>query len=191
MNINYFLKYSKANGPGTRFVLWVQGCGNHCPGCRNTDTHSFEPNILISEEDIIKIIPNNVDGLTITGGEPFDQSKSILKLSKLFKEKYPNKNIFVFTGYTIYELETKNLIEESKKYIDILLTGRFIEEMQDNESWKRWAGSSNQVIVFLNDKIDKTISNKTRAEVIIGKETIISGFPTLDDTKKYFNVKII
>jgi len=191
MNINYFLKQSYTNGPGKRFVLWVQGCSLHCKNCRNVDTHSFEPNLIISEKDIIKLIPEESDGLTISGGEPFDQAQDTLELCRLFKEQYPNKNIFIFTGYTLYELEDKKLTEKIMKYVDAMVIGRFVDNMQDDKSWKRWAGSSNQQLILLNNKFNKDIENKNRIEIIIGKETIVSGFPTNEDLNKYFNVKVV
>ena len=88
MRINSILKESKVNGPGNRAVVWVQGCSLHCENCFNKAAHSLNGGIELTPEQIIAQIDcEAVDGLTVSGGEPFDQSSELKKLLELAKEK--------------------------------------------------------------------------------------------------------
>ena len=180
MNINGFLKNSYSNGPGKRFVLWTQGCHFNCHGCRNPETHSFNKNMELSIDRILSLIPHDTDGISITGGEPFDQPNGTLLLCNKYKEIYPNKNILIFTGYNLNELDY------DLSDIDILIAGRYMKELETPECWKEWKGSSNQKLIFLNDKIDKTIRNKNKYELFVKNgQLTVTGFPSDNDLKNF------
>jgi anaerobic ribonucleoside-triphosphate reductase activating protein len=143
LRIHDVLPRSRANGPGTRYTIWVQGCSIHCPGCSNLDTWDPKGGYERSIDDIVKDIMSEIglDGVTITGGEPLDQPEAVLELCK---KLYGRISIFLTTGYTAsYIAFRKNL--EAFKYTDILCVGPFKKDMLCTGTWK---GSSNQLLHF-------------------------------------------
>lgn len=156
-NIKY---YDIANGEGVRLTLFVSGCRNHCKGCFQPETWDFNYG-----NEFTKEIENNImeelsnwcyDGLTLLGGDPFEpeNQKVINPFLKRVKNRFPEKNIWCYTGY----LYDKDLIpggkcftddtEEILKNIDVLVDGPFIEELKDISL--KFRGSSNQRIIYLH-----------------------------------------
>lgn len=147
------MRYSKirsediSNGPGIRVSIFVQGCKHHCPNCFNQETWDFDKGYEFTNKTkngIIDLMNNNkVVGFSILGGEPLQQDKELLDLIISVKNKYPNKTIWMWTGY-----EYENLTEEQLKYIkhiDVLVDGKYIEKYKcPNELYK---GSNNQRII--------------------------------------------
>lgn len=130
---------------GIRYVVFTQGCPHHCKGCHNPQTHDFNGGKIASIDGIAKDIMKNplLRGVTISGGEPFEQAKAVVKLlSKLDKKL----DVMVYTGYT-YEYLVKNS-NETNGYIDllnktdILIDGKFILEKRNLNL--EFRGSSNQ-----------------------------------------------
>lgn len=177
MQINSILKESRVNGPGNRAVIWVQGCRLHCEDCFNVSAQSYEGGISLTPEQIFERIDCNVvEGITISGGEPFDQGLELKKLLKLAKKS--NLNTLVYTGYLYEKLIHKN--HDILMLCDYLIDGPF---MKDVPSRCRWAGSGNQR--FLQLKNGKQINNLTvreeysqNAEIIIEENgnITITGF---------------
>lgn len=124
INIYHIEKSNLVNGNGNRFVVWVQGCSLGCPGCWNVETWDSSPNILLSADDIFSQIPENCEGVTFTGGEPFQQDRELVPLAKLVKER--GLSLQVFTGYRLDEVENSPLLP----YVDILVAGRYGEEQK-------------------------------------------------------------
>lgn len=152
-----------ANGEGIRTTLFVSGCRNKCKNCFNPETWSFtygSPFTREVAEDILKTFDSPfVSGLTILGGEPMEpeNQKELLTFIREFKEKYPSKTLWVYTGNLYEELTSgvgnhpKSLpeTEELLSYIDILVDGRYEEE---NKSLGiRFRGSTNQRIIDMNE----------------------------------------
>lgn len=148
-----------ANGPGCRVSLFVSGCRNHCVGCFNQQTWDFKygsPYDKSVEDKIIKMLENeNIAGLTILGGEPFEpeNQRELLSLIKRFKTEIPNKTLWMYSGYT-YDCDMKEggkvyteVIDEILSYVDVLVDGRF-EISLKNLSLK-FRGSSNQRLIDL------------------------------------------
>lgn len=136
---------SCAQGPGRRYTIWVQGCSIHCPGCSNLDTWPFEGGRQMTIEEIVKDMAQqeNLDGVTITGGEPLDQYPAIYELcSRLFLIS----TVFMTTGYTIEKVKRK--YSQILDVLDILCTGPF---QQGCVCQGEWRGSSNQELHFLTD----------------------------------------
>lgn len=139
-----------ANGEGIVMSLWTQGCPHHCKGCFNMETWDFNGGKEFKEEDkdyiLQNIDKNNIKrNLSILGGEPLcpENVQGVIELCKAFKEKYPEKFIYVWTGYVVEEF---NEIQNSLlKYIDVLVDGKF-EEANRNLSLKL-RGSTNQRII--------------------------------------------
>lgn len=151
LNVAAEISRSTANGPGVRYVIWLQGCPFRCPGCFNEE---FQPNIvknLITVEDMAKkiISTKGIEGVTYSGGEPMMQARGLYYLSKILKEK--NLSILCYTGFTFEELKNSNLpyVKKFINYIDILIDGRYEKEKAANLPWR---GSANQKVYFLTDR---------------------------------------
>ena len=136
------------NGEGVRVVLWVSGCVHACPNCHNQQTWNPNSGIPFDDEAIKEIYAElenpYVDGITFSGGDPLHplNYNTILWLCTQIKLKYPNKNIWLYTGYS---LDTVKLIySDILEYVDVLVDGTFIEKLKSPD--KHWVGSSNQKI---------------------------------------------
>ena len=157
MNYATIKYYDIANGQGVRTSLFVSGCTHKCKGCFNSEAWDFKygkPFTKEVEDEIILSLKEDfIDGLSLLGGEPFEiaNQKALLPFLKRVKEKYPNKNVWCYTGY----LFDKDLLTESRvktedtiemlKLIDVLVDGKFIEELKDISL--QFKGSSNQRII--------------------------------------------
>lgn len=148
-----------ANGVGITMSLWTQGCPHHCKGCFNTETWDFNKGKEFTELDL-KYIFDNINkndihrDLSILGGEPLcpQNIEGVINLCKEFKKIYPNKKIYIWTGYTLEEFnDTQKSI---LKYIDMIVDGKFIEEKR-NLSLK-FRGSENQRVI----NVKETLKNK-------------------------------
>lgn len=144
-----FLDHSTVNGKGFRSVLFVSGCPHHCPDCHNQDMQDFNYGEQTSIDTIYASILKNkplLDGVTFSGGEPFEQSVALSELAKLIKKE--GLSLWCYSGYTYEELSkdpTKRCLLEQ---IDVLVDGPFIKEQADNTL--NYRGSSNQHIYALN-----------------------------------------
>ena len=132
---------SIVDGEGLRMVIWTQGCKHNCPECHNPATHDFNAGIEISINDILSYYDNLQDGVTISGGDPFYQSKELFLLLQKLKEK--KINVWVYTGFT-YE-ECLASFRDCLDYIDVLVDGLFINGLKDLSLI--FVGSSNQRII--------------------------------------------
>lgn len=159
MNYGAIKKIDVANGEGVRVSLFVSGCRNACKGCFQPETWNFHFGNVFSaetEEEIIKALePQHISGLSLLGGEPFEEENQavLAPFCEKIKEIYPTKNIWCWTGY-IYD---KDLIKGGRKYteftdrllncIDVLVDGPFIEEKKN--LMLEFRGSENQRILKL------------------------------------------
>ena len=145
-----------ANGPGIRVTIFVQGCTFNCPNCFNPETHDFNGGTEFNDLVIDKVLTlaNNdyIVGLSILGGEPLHPKNidGVTELAKRFKEKYPDKNIWVWSGFTYEDIKDKDIL----KYIDVLVDGRYKDELHDFRL--KWRGSANQRVI----DVKKTVKNK-------------------------------
>jgi len=158
MRIHRLLPVSQANGPGSRFVLWVQGCSRQCAGCFNPNTHSHYEGYEFSVSEIISQIPfAEVCGITISGGEPFEQPYELALL--LNETGRRGLNRLVYTGFTYEELNQHESlkIRESLFLIDMLIDGPFEREKLSD---MQWTGSANQRVLELHHGKIKIIYGK-------------------------------
>ena len=142
---------SIVDGDGLRMVVWMQGCTHNCPECHNPQTHKLDGGVLRDIDDVIEEINNYSfkSGVTISGGDPFEQIDSLLELTSKLKQN--KTNIWVYTGY-IYENLLKN--EKCRKIlenIDILVDGPFIKELKSDTLV--FKGSSNQRIINVQESL--------------------------------------
>lgn len=157
-------KYDVANGPGVRVSIFVSGCNHHCKGCFNKEAWDFNYGQEFTEDTINEILeamrPNYISGLTLLGGEPFEpiNQKGLLKLVRKVKKEYPEKDIWAYSGYLfdkdIMERQVKQLKEtkELLSYIDVLVDGKFIENLKNPNLYFR--GSSNQRIIDVKESLE-------------------------------------
>ena len=147
------MRYSKirkmdiSNGPGVRVSIFMQGCTFNCKNCFNPETHSFDGGNEFTEETIERVLNlcsnENIVGLSILGGEPLHPKNidGTTALAKCFKEKYPNKTIWVWTGFLFENLKDSEVM----KYIDDLIDGQYVDEL--HSQLLKWKGSANQRVI--------------------------------------------
>lgn len=164
MNYHKIEKTSIANGEGIRVVLWVSGCSLHCKGCHNPETWSLCSGSPF-DEDVKKELFESlnkpyIQGITFSGGHPleYENVETLLNLVKEIKEKFPTKDIWLYTGYEldISNFTSKirgitkhdnhhNIMQEILSLCDVVVDGRFIEEQKDITL--KWRGSRNQRVI--------------------------------------------
>lgn len=141
------------NGLGCRVTLWVAGCSHHCKGCQNRQTWDFEGGRLFTKTDKDNLFEAldkpYIKGVTLSGGDPMDNFYEILELVKEIKEKFPSKDIWLYTGYTLKEIED-SFRNEIIPYIDYLVDGTF--ELDKRDISLKFRGSSNQIIWVRNEE---------------------------------------
>jgi anaerobic ribonucleoside-triphosphate reductase activating protein len=178
MNIRGYC-YSKVNGPGNRFVLWTQGCSKGCSECFNPETWSTSTYKELSPLQIFELIKNfEVDGVTISGGDPLEQEEELLELLMLLGTCNFKKGIILFSGFTRAEISRNPIREQCLKYIDVLIDGRYEKNLKVDFSLR---GSSNQKFYFFSDKISSSelcFDQEIEISVLEG-EISMTGFPNV------------
>lgn len=157
LRLSGLVKESVVDGPGLRLTVFTQGCPHHCPGCHNPDTHDFEGGYNWDAGEILVAFHRNplLQGLTLSGGEPFCQAKELLPLAR--EVRLLEKDVVCYTGYTLEELlamaeeqpEVAGLLEQ----IDLLIDGRYHQEERDLTL--RFRGSRNQRVLQLPASLEK------------------------------------
>lgn len=156
MNVLTLTSPDIENGLGCRVTIWVAGCNRHCPGCHNPHTWDYNQGESLLSEKVLDKIFSEVDfdyiqGITISGGDPLDQKDSslndLLTFIKMFKEKYPKKDIWIYSGGIYEELIKNTIIKDILSYCDILVDGPFIQDLKQLDLPFR--GSTNQRIIKL------------------------------------------
>lgn len=175
MNYHNITKDDMLNGDGLRTVLWVAGCSHHCPECQNPITWDANGGILFDEaakqELFTELEKDYVAGITFSGGDPLNEAnvETLLSLAKEIKEKFPNKTMWIYSGYTWEEI--KGAFEESKKCLqakwknsaiarwelvsicDVFCDGRYVKECRDVN--KPWVGSDNQRVIDVQKSLNE------------------------------------
>lgn len=147
MRYHNITKEDMLNGDGLRVVLWVAGCSHHCKNCQNPITWDAQGGLVFDEEAKQEIFTeldkDYISGVTFSGGDPLymESRVEVLELIQEIKEKYPNKTIWLYTGYTWEEICDLELLH----YVDVLVDGKFIESLKDQNL--PWRGSSNQRVI--------------------------------------------
>lgn len=154
MQIYKILLNTRAEGPGIRACIWVQGCRHECKGCFAKHLWNYDEGKTVSADDIIeqlKDVVEGIDGITLLGGEPMDQAEELCRVAEYVKGF--DKSVITFTGYIYEELLEKNMpgVSELLNYTDVLVDGPFIEELLSYD--RPMVGSSNQRFIYLSEKI--------------------------------------
>lgn len=150
-----------ANGIGVRVSLFVSGCNHKCKGCFNSEAWDFNYGkkfTLKTQNEISDMLSKTyIRGLSVLGGEPLQQDKTLLLFLKYVKKLLPQKDIWLYTGYEYEEIKDR----EELNYIDVLVDGRFIEEKKNINL--RFRGSKNQRIIDVKE-------TKAKGKIILCKE---------------------
>ena len=157
MRYNKIRKMYISNGPGVRVSVFLQGCSFHCKNCFNPETWDFDGGDEFTEETVKEIMDlcskSHIKGLSILGGEPMHPNniKATEEIAKKFKEKYPEKNLWVWSGYTFEDYISKQNVA---KYIDVIVDGQYNDELHNPKL--EWRGSENQRVI----DVQKSLKNK-------------------------------
>ena len=178
MNIRGYC-LSKVNGPGNRFVLWTQGCSKGCSECFNPETWSTNIYKELSPTQIFELIKNfEVDGVTISGGDPLEQEDELLELLMLLSTMRLRKGVILFSGFTRAEISSNPIREKCLRYIDVLIDGRYEKNLKIDFSLR---GSSNQEFYSFSNKISSDeLSFDQEIEISsLEGDIMMTGFPNI------------
>lgn len=147
MRYHNITKDDMLNGDGLRVVLWVAGCDHCCKDCQNPITWDPNGGLEFDEEaktELFEALHHDyISGITFSGGDPlfYGNRETVTGLAKEIKEQFPDKTIWLYTGFTYETIETLPIME----YVDVLVDGEFIVEQKDTSLY--WRGSSNQRVI--------------------------------------------
>lgn len=153
MRYNKIRKMDISNGPGVRVSIFLQGCAFKCKNCFNPETHDFNGGLEFNQDVVNKVLElankDHIAGLSILGGEPMHPKniEATKMLAKAFKEKYPDKTVWVWSGFLFDNLKDKDALN----YIDVLVDGQFVEQLRD--PMLHWKGSSNQRVIDVQESL--------------------------------------
>lgn len=157
MRYNKIRKMDISNGPGVRVSIFMQGCTFNCKNCFNKETHDFAGGKEFDDttvERVLELCDNeNVEGLSILGGEPMHPNniEGTTKLAKAFKEKFPNKSVWAWSGFS-FDKELKD--KEVVKYLDVLVDGQYNDDLRNPKL--KWKGSENQRVINVPESLKKS-----------------------------------
>lgn len=153
MRYHNITKDDMLNGDGLRAVLWVAGCTHKCKGCHNPVTWDIEGGIPFDEaakEELFEAIkPDYISGVTFSGGDPLHPANhvEVAVLAKEIKETFPNKTIWLYTGFCWEEIKTLDVV----KHCDVIVDGPFVQEEFDGKL--HWKGSRNQRVIDVQETL--------------------------------------
>ena len=155
MRYNTIRKMDISDGPGIRVSIFFQGCAFHCKNCFNPETWDFEGGKEFTQETVDQVLDlcseDYVKGLSLLGGEPLHPKNidASTMMAKAFKEKYKDKDLWVWSGFTFDQVQDKEIM----KYIDVLVDGQYKDELHDFRL--HWRGSSNQRVINVQKSLKK------------------------------------
>jgi anaerobic ribonucleoside-triphosphate reductase activating protein len=167
LNVADTERKSVANGPGQRFVIWVQGCPFRCPGCYNPGFLEFLPRRLVSTDTLVDQIlsTKDIEGITLSGGEPMAQAEPLAFVASSVQAA--GLSVVCFTGFSLKEIKKESDPHKLKllRHVDILIDGRFNKSLK---SYLPLLGSSNQQIHFLTDRYsERDLSTSVDVEIFV------------------------
>ena len=154
MRYHNITKDDMLNGDGLRVVLWVAGCSHHCKGCQNPITWDPDGGIPFEQKDKEEIFEqlnqSYIEGITFSLGDPLHEKniREVTELAKEIKKKYPDKTIWLYTGYRWEEVKNLEII----KYLDVMVDGRF--DLASRDVTLQWKGSPNQRVIDVQKTLE-------------------------------------
>lgn len=168
LNLACFMECTEAEGPGRRFAIWTQGCLLRCAECCNQQFQPLRPAHIISSDELFNRIctsreENNIEGITLLGGEPFLQAAGLAQVARRTQEA--GLSVMCFTGYDYSWLKSRcdfKGTRELLEHIDVLVDGPYLRNK--SEQVRNWAGSTNQNFIYLTDFYTSEI--ETRPQIV-------------------------
>lgn len=152
LNVAHYERASLGNGPGKRFVLWVQGCTLGCSGCLNPHTHPTTARLVMPPLEVIALVHSEpgLEGVTFSGGEPFQQARALTEVCQQLRTS-TSLSMMAYTGYTYEYLRTSGTVWQQRLLaaLDILVDGPFEAALRAPLMWR---GSRNQRVLFLSER---------------------------------------
>lgn len=147
-------KESITDGVGIRYTVFTQGCKHKCLGCHNPETHDINGGYDIAIDEIIEDLKSNplLDGITLSGGDPFFQAKECTELLVRIRKEFKHLNVWAYSGFTFEQLLRNKDMREMLDLVDVLVDGRFVLERRTLES--RFKGSENQRIIDVRKSLE-------------------------------------
>ncbi len=151
LKIAGIVEESVVDGPGLRFVVFAQGCKRHCPGCHNPHTHDYSAGQSIDTQTLIEMMQGNplLDGLSLSGGEPFDQPEAFAELADMAHRC--GYSVMAWSGYTFEELVASKTQRRLLEAVDVLVDGPFV--IAQRSLSLLWRGSSNQRVIDVKQSL--------------------------------------
>lgn len=181
LRVHDFIPASRVNGPGLRAVLWVQGCSLGCLGCFNPETHDQDGGKSIDVIFLagqIAAMADRVEGLSISGGEPFQQAEALAALCREIRQQ-TNLSILIFSGFEMDEIKRIPYGLETLDQVDVVIAGRYHQDLRLARSLR---GSKNKTLELLTERYTTDdFESLPDAEVIISAEgeILVSGIDPL------------
>ncbi|MBI5244090.1 MAG: radical SAM protein [Elusimicrobia bacterium] len=176
LRVGRTLERSSANGPGERFVVWVQGCSLACPGCFNPELSDPGGGTEVRVQELAERINKTagIRGLTLSGGDPLEQAEAVLELLKRLDRRL---DVVLFTGFTPQEIASDPAKARILRHVDLMVAGRYERARAlENDPWR---SSSNQEVVELSGRIRLGEGPGCRVEIFIGPggKFLLTGLP--------------
>lgn len=180
LNVAAICPVTKTLGPGTRFVVWVQGCCFSCENCGSPDWREHREAMRLTPAELAArvLATPGIEGLTISGGEPMLQAGGLCEFVRIVRQQR-EISVICYTGYTIEALQAKmdQAIDNFLVTIDVLIDGPYVDELNDNQGWR---GSSNQGIHYLTglfkEREEEFLHRRRDIEIhLLGKHYLLVG----------------
>lgn len=171
LNVARMIERTRAEGPGLRMCVWVQGCALNCPGCCNRSMRPFEPREVVATDDLIRHVEKVwagsevPEGITFLGGEPFLQAAGLARVAERVREL--GGTVLAFSGYTLKELRRGDFpgVERFLAAVDVLIDGPYLSQCIEKQ--RNWVGSTNQRFHYLTDAYDASIETDPRYRHVV------------------------
>ncbi len=185
LNVTRLVRRSRVNGPGWRAAVWVQGCTLRCPGCFNPETHAHERRHLLDPVELAEsLATEDIEGLSILGGEPFEQAAACARLAGQARAR--GLSVVTYSGYTSAFLRRSPLpeVQALLAATDLLIAGPFVQRLANDG--QGWHGSTNQELVFLTDRYGPDIFQQSQEVPVVeasleGGRLRWTGIPASED----------
>ena len=194
VRLHNVITHTTALGPGTRMAIWFQGCKRCCAGCMSPLSRPMDGGKEVDVQDLIEAVceVTDIEGITISGGEPFLQIEALYELLHAVRER-TELGVILYTGNTMQELRQMNnpMVDEILYTLaDIIIDGEYVEALNDGGSLK---GSSNQVVNYITDRYlpEQRLYQGTQRDVqvvISGEEALFVGIPDQETLKVWKDV---
>lgn len=175
IRLHSFIPRSRANGPGVRAVIWVQGCSLACPGCFNPGTHAGGGEVVAVDALVERVLAvhQGIEGITLTGGEPLQQAGAVLQFLEKLSEASPHLSVVLFTGFGVSDLLAMPVFPQVHALVDVVLSGRYVQRERHTD--RGLMGLPGKVAWFLSDRYtEDDLRRVPLSEVVVRGGQIMS-----------------